>query len=75
MALQDEPHVRMMEGTKGIGNTEQGKEPLKAPLRWERAANVEESKVARNVCLLVSMQVKERGGKKVVHESMEKKGE
>lgn len=74
-ALQDEPHVRTVEGTEGRGNTEQGREPLKAPSRWEQAASIEESKVVRNVCLFGSMQVKTRGGGKVVHESMEQEGE
>ena len=75
MALQDEPRVRTVKGTEGTGNTEQGREPLKAPLRWEQAANVDESKVARNVCMFGFLQWKTRGDGKVVHESMEQEGE
>ena len=74
-ALPDEPYVRMTEVTGGKGSTEQDREPLRAPLRQERAENVGESKVVRNVFLFVAMQVKARGGEKTGHESMEQEGE
>lgn len=47
--------MRIAEGSGGKSNTEHGREPLKAPLRRKRAANVEASKVVRNVYLFVSM--------------------
>lgn len=71
MALQDEPCVRTTEGTGGRGYMKQGREPLKTPSREEQATTIEKSKVARNVCMFVSMQVKTRADGKVVHESME----
>ena len=75
MAPQEEPRVRTVEGTEGRGNTKQGKEPLKATSRREQATSIEESNVVRNFYLFGSMQVKTRGGGKVVHESMEQEGE
>ena len=75
MDLLDEPRVRTEEGTGGRRYTEPSREPLKAPLGWERDEHKEEHKVVKNVIAFGVLLLWAGSDKKVVQESMEQEGE